>query len=537
MDDTEIARKKTGEESEKKEEQLNFDAFQGLVLERTLTEEGRIRKVEIMTRMRFLENGGDIYKFYTKVVEYLHLAVEFGPDGNDLPRERDFPPFCLVKGRVRGQVSMRYHFILCGVACACVPGSFALVRDGAEELALMEALYEGADDHLREDYEVDLDRTCYGGMSDEERALVEALLEDADDPLRRTDETGLDTSEGHGDIPEPLDPPERDEFWLRFFLRRSRLRLTEAGFLRKGQRSRRLQNGWSETRIISEEESGLPGIVLAVLTGRHWGIPRILACGAPAPEAAFRWQDRPLGSHGQGWYEAEAFCAVSIGSAPRILEGRITVPEERLPDLFAWIRANRGVLFHLYRMDAHRAATWPLPNLRALADCPVWTEKLAAGSDAFWVEREHEDAFWAAVERTLGDALRTDEHLCVRLWSALSNTTWLHGDGLEAHFGFDGGVERIAKLRGEESDATWCQNGGSDGVHSEIALALEPEGWFWGWDDEELFGYGEADCDIRNDYAREYRERRDYFSSEIKDEIALRRVERAWNTLTRRRKT
>jgi hypothetical protein len=503
---------------------LRFDAFQGLVLNRTFTEAGRIRKVTILTRMGFLENeGAPLYR--SDFQKILRLFVEFGPDGNDLPRERDFPPFCLVKGRVHGQeekgpwfrvnplfgesVEDPPEYVVCtsfGCACACAPGSFTLVRDGAKELALMEALHEDADDHLRLNGEIDLDRSS--------RTFGSVSFDPDPDYFNYSAE-------------------QKEIFWLRFFLRRSRLRLTEAGFLRKGQRSRRLHidRGRNATRIITAEESGLPGVVLAALTGCRRGIPRILACGAPAPGAAVptTWHSHlPLGSHSQGWYAPEAFCAVSIGSTPRVLEGRITVPEERLADLFAWVRGNRGVLFHLWRMGEHQAAAWPLTGLRSLADCPDWIKKpdgKAKGGSG---------AFWAAVKRTLGDALRADEFLCIRLHEAMLDTTWLHGDGLEAGFSPCEVDRLIDKLRGEGGDKyrRWYTFEHRGVVHSEIALALEPEGWFWGWNDGELIGHSEADCDIRNDCMREYRKRRDYFPSEEAAEIALLRLKKAWNALT-----
>jgi hypothetical protein len=383
------------------------------------------------------------------------------------------------------------------------------------------------------------------------------LHEDADEQLRQTGESKLSGPRTFGAIYRDLDDllldfpahgysaKQQEIFWLRFFLRRSRRRLTAAGFLRKGQRSRRLHGDWSEARIITEEAGGLPGVVLAVLSGYPRDIPRILACIAPAPEASFKWKlDKPLGSHSQGWYEPEAFCAVSIGSEPRILEGRLSVPEERLPELFAWIRTNRAVLFHLWRMGAHRAADWPLAGLRALEDAQDLIKKPDRKSkdysEAYWHERERaQNAFMAAVERTLGDALRADEHLCARLWGAMTNTTWLHVDGLETSFSFRKAGGLIAELRGEGANnyMRWYMSGLDGSVHSEIALALEPEGWFWGWNGSELTGHSAADCDIRNDCAREYRERRNYFSSEGAAEIALRQVEKTWNKLTGRRKT
>ena len=442
----------TSKKTNRKKPAIHFDAFQGIVQSHELGGRGRVKAIRLLTTMRFLENGrGKGYK--ASLPRSVSLTVTFGPDKDVLPRKENFPPGCPVRGRVQGKVEEHWLF---GFTLTCLPGSFDLVRDEAEELALLDGLHEYFDQSVR--------REKY------------------------------------------TDP--KDFAWERFFLARSRRRLTGAGLLRKGQRSRRLCGDCYETRIITAAESGLPGITLAALYGHPSGIPRILACGSPPIEGgATHWTEKAflhgknaIGSHSQGWYKCEQFFAVSLGECnipPLVLEGRITVPQERLPALFAWVRWNQTVLHRLWRMGTFQAAEWPVAaKLRNLADAPDWMQN-PEGEEDPWAGNAR---FEETLARLFGDMLRADKHFCVRLWSSLANIRWLHEDGVRASFSFRAAGGLIADIRGEKEEYSymnWYMSGEDGRVHSEIAAPLAREGWIW-----ETPGFTQGDTvdyDIRNE--------------------------------------
>ena len=128
-------------------EAAHFDAFQGIVLEHAPTKGGRVKEMKILTLPRFLENSQGIFRrsFDSDAV---YLTVNFDPDSSALPRKRDFPLGCPVQGRTQGEVK---QFLLLDYTLRCIPGSFALVRNEGEELALLDGLHEDFDDQVRQE--------------------------------------------------------------------------------------------------------------------------------------------------------------------------------------------------------------------------------------------------------------------------------------------------------------------------------------------------------------------------------------------------
>jgi len=96
-----------------------------------------------------------------------------------------------------------------------------------------------------------------------------------------------------------------------------------------------------------------------------------------------------------------------------------------------------------------------------------------AGGRAF----DASDAFEAAVERCLGEAIRADRQVGRELWSALANVDWVHAHGDTAGYSFRAAGDLIAAVRGEGSYLDWYCCGPDGIVSKRIAAALVVEGW------------------------------------------------------------
>lgn len=88
------------------------------------------------------------------------------------------------------------------------------------------------------------------------------------------------------------------------------------------------------------------------------------------------------------------------------------------------------------------------------------------------------DAFEEAVERMLGEKIRSDDEFAKQFWSALANVDWYHpATGQSASYSFRAAGGLIADIRGEGNYMDWYCSGPYATVSDMIALSMKKEGW------------------------------------------------------------
>jgi hypothetical protein len=88
-----------------------------------------------------------------------------------------------------------------------------------------------------------------------------------------------------------------------------------------------------------------------------------------------------------------------------------------------------------------------------------------------------DDAFAMAVERALGDKIRSDDAMARAVWSALAGVDWVHFNGDTALYTWRSAGDIVAAIRDEGDYMDWYGKGDAEVVSDEVRTCMAGEGW------------------------------------------------------------
>jgi hypothetical protein len=88
-----------------------------------------------------------------------------------------------------------------------------------------------------------------------------------------------------------------------------------------------------------------------------------------------------------------------------------------------------------------------------------------------------DDLFVLAVERCLGEQIRTVPGMGADMWSAVANQDWKHANGDDASYSFRAAGDFIAAICGKGMYMDWYCSGPYPQVSAVIREAMKKEGW------------------------------------------------------------
>lgn len=90
-----------------------------------------------------------------------------------------------------------------------------------------------------------------------------------------------------------------------------------------------------------------------------------------------------------------------------------------------------------------------------------------------------EDVFEVAVNRSLGERIKSDDKVACAMWCALANVDWFHTNGDTAGYSFRAAGDLVAAIRGSGMYMDWYCCGPYATVSDEISEKMAMEGWRW----------------------------------------------------------